>query len=614
MLYSMKSGALTVTGIGKGIGYGIMIALLGWLCAAPAGASASFEQQLDHALKEEQVAGIVWALVDGPTTESGAAGFRNRERHQPMLPGNKVHVGSITKTMIAVGVLKLVSDGKLRLDDPVEKLLPSIRFQNRWSAKDPVRVRHLLDHTSGLEDARIWQVFSSKTTPDQPLGVVFAQDPSVLHLRTRPGEVFSYSNMGYTLAAMLIAKASGERYEQWLGRELLVPLAMADSSFFFVSQEGRYADPRLAWGHLGNGTLAAAVPAAVRPAAQFTTTADDMAKFARFLMSDGQINGQTIVRSDLLVQMGHVSGTAAATAGLDSGYALGLVKRDREGRIGFCHQGDTVGYHALLCIYPDDKKAFFLALNSDGDGVNLPRFHKMLIDRLSPDKAKPTGNAAEVRVPGLWTGFYKPIVSRFAIERYADLLDGGVTLQADSDHLVLARSGKPPMALYPVDKTRLRAADRVEASHILFKNGEMLMLSDGQRSYRQVTSFFHYALWINFGLGLIGLAYVLLSIPFLAFNRHRTFFEPALVSILAFIPAVYLLYRLPFNQWGDVSAASVSLFVATAALPLAVLVQIVRAVRIKYRFWRQEALALLCIVQWLAVLAFFGLIPLAIWM
>jgi CubicO group peptidase (beta-lactamase class C family) len=591
----------------------LLIALATILGAGSASAARPINSELAHALKEERVAGITWSVVDGTQTSAGAEGYSNRPEARRMAPENRVHVGSVTKTFVAVGILKLVSDGRLSLDTPVEVLLPEIRFRSRWSQGDPVRVRHLLDHTAGLEDARIWQIFSSGTTPDQPLGVVFSKDPSVLTLRTRPGEVFSYSNMGYTLAAMVIEKVTGERYEAWLGREILAPLDMKDSTFAFVSQTGRHADPRLAWGHLADGTLAGALPTAVRPAAQFTTTADDMAKFARFLMSDGRVAGRQIVDPRLLRQMGHVSGTSAARAGLGTGTALGLTMRDREGRIGLCHQGDTVGYHALMCLYPSEQKAFFLALNSDGDGVDLQRFHRILIEHLAPQRVTMADNPPGTEVPADRDGYYMPLVSRFAIERYTDILDGGVALRREKDHLVLERSGKPPLDLHPVGGNLLRASDRVAASHVLFRQAGADMLSDGQRTFARMSDISHYLIWGNLIAGLAGLGYFLLSVPVLALRGRRRIFEPAFVAILGFAPAGLLMYLLPFSQWGDLSLASASLCLVTVVLPLALILQIRRAIRNRYRFWSLDLVAALCSLQWLAVLAFFGLIPLRTW-
>ena len=594
-------------------GRSLFLAVIAILIAGSASAGQRPDRDLAGALRDERVAGITWSVVNGAEITVGAQGFSNRPAGRPMTPDNKVHVGSVTKTFIAVGILRLVSEDRLSLDTPVEAVLADIRFRNSWSKTDPVRVRHLLDHTAGLEDGRLWQIFSSQTTPDQPLGVVFARDPSVLDLRTRPGEVFSYSNLGYTLAAMVIEKITGERYETWLAREILSPLEMNDSSFAFVSQTGRHADARLAWGHLGDGTLAGALPTAVRPAGQFTTTAADMARFARFLMSDGRVAGRSIVRAELLRQMGRVSGTLAANAGLDTGSALGLTMRDREGRLGLCHQGDTIGYHALMCLYPSEQKAFFLALNSDGDGVDLPRFHRILLEYLAPPRIAAAATPSGIRPPGDLDGYYMPLVSRFAIERYADILDGGVTLRSQSDHLVLERSGKPPLRLDPLGGHLFRASDRTAASHVLFRKDGTDMLSDGQRTFVRISAAARLGMWSSLVAGLAGLGWLLLSVPVLALRRRRRFVEPAFLSMLAFVPAGLLMYRLPFSQWGDLSLASAALCLATIALPLALILQCVRAVRVRYSLWKADLVAALCAVQWLAVIACFGLVPLRTW-
>ncbi len=591
----------------------LFLAFVALLTAGSASAGPRPDRDLAGALRDERVAGITWSVVNGAETSVGAEGFSNRPAGTRMMPDDKVQVGSVTKTFIAVGILRLVSEGRLALDTPVEAILPDIRFRNSWSKTDPVRVRHLLDHTAGLEDGRLWQIFSSQTTPDQPLGMVFAKDRSVLDLRTRPGEVFSYSNLGYTLAAMVIEKVAGDRYESWLAREILAPLDMKDSSFAFVSQSGDYRDARLAWGHLGDGTQAGALPTAVRPAGQFTTTAADMAKFARFLMGDGRVAGRTLVRSQLLRQMGHVSGTSAANAGLSTGSALGLTMRDREGRLGLCHQGDTIGYHALMCIYPSEQKAFFLALNSDGDGVDLPRFHRILLEYLAPRRIAAAASPPGIRPPRDLDGYYMPLVSRFAIERYADILDGGVTLRSQPDHFVLERSGKPPLRLHPLGGNLFRASDRVAASHVLFWKDGTDMLSDGQRTFVRISAAARLVMWGSLVAGLAGLAWLLLSAPVLALLGWRRFTEPAFLSLLAFAPAGLLMYRLPFSQWGDLSLASAALCLATIALPLALILQCVRAIRVRYSLWQADLLAALCASQWLAVLAFFGLVPLRTW-
>ena len=173
---------------------------------------------------------------------------------------------------------------------------------------------------------RLWQIFTLRADPRAPLARAFDRDPDLLRVRTEPGSQFSYSNMGFTLAAMAIESITGERYETWLGRELLGPLGMADSTFEFRSQTGPDADARLAWGHQENFEPVAALPVWLRPATQFTTTAHDMTLAMRFLMSDGRIDGAPFIDETLLRAMGRAS-TEAAKAGLATGYGLGLATR-----------------------------------------------------------------------------------------------------------------------------------------------------------------------------------------------------------------------------------------------------------------------------------------------
>lgn len=586
------------------------------LCLAPSAVSAFDrpDDALRQALQDERLAGITWSTVDNDRIVIGAEGQSNAKTGAGMRPDNRVHVGSITKMMVALGVLRLVTEGRLDLDTPVTRILPEIVFENPWSKSDPVLLRHLLDHTSGLEDARIWQVFSSKANPDTPLLEVFSRDRSVLRLRTRPGSVTSYSNMGYTLAAMVIERITGQRYEHWLDTRLLAPLGMSDSSLAFSTQTGPKADPRLAWGHQRDLSLAAAMPILVRPAGQFTTTAGDMARLARFMMSDGRIGNKSFIRSDLLLAMGRPTGTEAARAGLQTEYALGLAARDREGWVGRCHGGDILGFHAMFCIYAEQKKAFFLAINTDGDGVDLARFDAIMMRSLSLDPHPSATTIKSAEDLSKWRGHYIPLVSRFALERYSDVLTGGLTLRFEGTDLVLDASGKAPRRLFVVGTRKLRAEDRVTTSHVLYQSADgKRVISDGPRSYMRVSHVKIQALWGSLWLGLAGLAYFMLVSPFLAWRGKRTHGQPGTFSVLAFIPAGLLLYLQPFEQLGDLTLASGTLYAATLFLPLAMLGQLVLAIRRHHRFWLIDVAASIAVLQWCIVLIAFGLLPLALW-
>jgi hypothetical protein len=191
---------------------------------------------------------------------------------------------------------------------------------------------------------------------------------------------------------------------------------MADSTFGFVTQAGTRAGaprPRLAMGHFEHGVAQAAVPQYLRPASQFTTTAADMGKLAQFLMGDGKLEGTQFIDLALMGALSEPSGTDAAQAGLAAGHGLALAARDRHNVVGACHPGTTVGFRAMLCIYPEQDSAFFVAFNTDAEAADYERFNRLLLRDLElPLRARrraarprprwKTGRACTCRRPAPW--------------------------------------------------------------------------------------------------------------------------------------------------------------------------------------------------------------------
>lgn len=579
------------------------------------------DAQMERALREEGLAGAVWATVDsnGRIT-TGAAGSRNTLTGEALPPDSKVHVGSLAKSFIATGLLQLASAGRVDLDAPLARYLPSLRLPNRWQATHPVRVRHLLDHTGGLDDVRLWQMFSTQATADSPLLDTFSRDPSVLVIRTRPGSRLSYSNMGYTLAAMVIEAVTHERYETWLDRELLQPLGMRDSTFGFTTQFGPDADPRLAWGHNDLHSPAAALPVYVRPAGQFTTTAHDLALFAKFLMGDGRVDGRVIVEPALLRAMGRASTTDAALAGLEAGYALGMSYRDRHGAVSLCHGGSVIGFSARLCVFPgqgtEGGQAFVIVLNTDGDGANTERFDALMAQALAIPPPPLAQSAAPPSGVADWQGRYVPAPNRMESFRYVDFLFDSAHLGWDGRTLRLSPVQGAARVLVPAGGMRFTANDHTIASHVLLRGeGGEHLLSDGARTYRQVPGALYWLVAASLALGLSGVLWFLLAVPGRALLRR----EPALVpgvlaaGLLALPIPLFLLQS--YTQLGDQTFASLALYAATAALPLLMSWQVWRSARRKEGLARGWAnlLAAVLVLQWCGVLACWGMLPFALW-
>jgi len=525
----------------------------------------------------------------------------------------------VTKPLLATGVLRLVTEGRLSLDTPVALLLPNVALYNPWERTHPLLMRHLLDHTSGLDDARLWQVFSLEARPDTPLRVSLGRDPTLLHVRSQPGTRVSYSNMGYTLVGMVIEAVVGARYEAYLDTHLLRPLGMQSSSFQFISQTGSQADTQLAMGHFENRATQAAVASYLRPPGQFTTTAADMARFARFLMSNGEVGGVPFVDARLLRAMGRPSRTEAVTAGLDAGYGLGLSRRDRHGVIGRCHVGTTFGYRANLWLFPEEQKAFFVAMNADVETADYERFDALLIGALAVSNAQPATQAHPPVGITDWDGIYALSPNPTESFAYVDHVLNFATLRWDGARLQLKPFQSAVKSLTPVGEMRFRSHDKTTASHVLLtsSNGRRV-ISDGLRTFEQVSRWRIVLLWASLVAGVSGLLYLVLAGVWRVMRRPSRPSQPLLVSFLA---AVALALPVPFFvgqsflRLGDLTLASALLALVTGALPLAMVHGVWRRVARRMAEQRDilEATAEVAVFQWTVVLAYWGLLPLRLW-
>ena len=590
--------------------------------AVPAADLPASEQTLHAAmieqLESQGLQGAVWSTVtDDGTIATDAAGVKDAGRGVALRADDRVHIGSIAKTLLATGVLRLVSEGRLALDTPVSELLPAIAFDNPWASTDPVRVRHLLDHTAGLDDARFSQVFSLNLSADTPLMAAFAGHMP-LDVRSRPGSRHSYSNTSYTLLGMVIETVTGTRYEAYLDVHLLHALGMRDSTFGFVTQTGARADARLAMGHFEKGAPHAAVPTFLRPAGQFTTTAADMARFAQFLMSDGRIDGQPFVDAALLQAMGQPVGTEAAETGLRVGYGLGLATRDRHGAVGKCHGGSTVGYQAMLCLFPEHRRAFFVAVNADIEGADYGRFDRLLVQALRVQAAPQPSKATTADIEA-WEGYYIPAPNRFASLAWLDTTLNFVRVRKDGDALRFKPFQSAEVVLAPVGGALFRIDGRTMASHAL------LVAQDGQRvittsykSYRQVPLTTLAPLWASLIAGLLGLLWLLvIGLVRLARRgsaRSQPAFVPFIGVALLLLPLPFF-YRQSFLQLGDFTLASGLLAAVTLLLPITMLIGLWRSFRRRpWSVWATlDAGAMLAVLQWTAVLAWWELMPLRLW-
>src|SRR5688500_16593639 len=170
----------------------------------------------------------VGVYKDGGVLLTRAYGMANLDHDVPLTPRSVFHVASVSKQFTAAAILLLAQDGKLSLDDPIQKHVKELA-----DFGEPVTIRHLLNHTSGIRDQwdllglAGWRYSRDLITDDDVLQLLARQKD----LNFGPGERHLYSNSGYTLLAVVVSRASGKTFREFTTERIFKPLGMT-STFF----------------------------------------------------------------------------------------------------------------------------------------------------------------------------------------------------------------------------------------------------------------------------------------------------------------------------------------------------------------------------------------------
>jgi CubicO group peptidase (beta-lactamase class C family) len=296
---------------------------------------------LQAAVDKPEMAGAV-ALVarrDGPPLVV-CAGVRDLATKAPMTPDTVFQIASMTKPVTATAVLMLEEDGKLSIDDPVEKHLPAFKGQLLLQSKSsdtvtlvkpprPITLRDLLTHTSGLPGdypPGIADLYKRRHLSLAEAVLVSSQRP----LQFEPGTKWSYCNAGIDTLGRVVEAVSGMPYETFLAERLFKPLGMADT-FFYVTPDRRDRIARIY--KVGKEKLEPVenfigdpVAGEARfpvPAGGLYSTAADYATFGRMMLDGGVHAGKRILKAETVAKM-TANGTGDLKAGFTPGMGMGL--------------------------------------------------------------------------------------------------------------------------------------------------------------------------------------------------------------------------------------------------------------------------------------------------
>jgi D-alanyl-D-alanine carboxypeptidase len=296
------------------------------------------------AVAEKRTAGVSVAVVkNGRPLVVKGYGFADLENDVPATPETVYRIGSVTKQFTSAAIMRLMEQGKLSLDDTLQKFFPNFPSQG-----NRVTVRHLLNHTSGIKSytslgPKWGRLMRLDLAPDSMVSL-FANEP----FDFKPGDAWRYNNSGYFLLGMIIEKLSGKPYGQYLQDELFTPLGLkstvyCDQAPLIKHRAQGYAPRPGGGGFINAEPLSMTHPYA---AGSLCSTVNDLVAWTVALSS-----GKVVSPASYKLMTTPVALNDGKPLTYGFGLGVGAVGGHRQ----ISHNGGINGFISELHLYPDDS-------------------------------------------------------------------------------------------------------------------------------------------------------------------------------------------------------------------------------------------------------------------
>jgi len=427
--------------------------------ADPQELAAFFDGLLTAEMAARHLPGATVAVVkDGALMFAKGYGLADVARRTPVDPERTpFHAGSVSKLLTWTAVMQLVEAGTLDLNADINTYLKG--FQIPATYPQPITLTHLMGHTPGFEDEGLG-VFVARAEDLTPLGEYLAT-----HMPARvrpPGELSAYSNYGATLAGYIVEQVSGEPFEHYVEEHIFRPLGMAHSSFRQPLPAELAGDVATGYHYVGGAYVAGGGDwCQPVPAGALSTTANDMAAFMIAHLQNGRY-GEARILGEATAQRMH--SRLFSHDPRVSGFAHGFMELNLNGQRMLTHGGDTLLFHSLLALLPEQNVGLFVSFNSMGDGLGAVQARYELLQAFL-DRYYPAPKAPAPQPPPdfaqrarRFTGQYLAARGNSTtIEKLLGLLQQ-VSITATGDGMLLVAGAEPQPGRW------------VEAEPLVFRN------------------------------------------------------------------------------------------------------------------------------------------------
>ncbi|MEW5687442.1 MAG: serine hydrolase [Pseudomonadota bacterium] len=502
----------------------------------PATVHAFVDGWMTDAMAREHVAGASVAVVqNGAVVFKKGYGFADLSPRRPVDPDRTLfRIGSVSKTFTWILVMKEVEAGRMRLDRPVNLYLPDkVRLPGKLRE---ITLRNLMEHTPGLEDRALGQLFENDPRRVRPLDLYLRQERPG---RDRaPGILSSYSNYGVALAGAAVAHTEGKTFERLVEEEITLPLGMRHTTFREPRPERRGLPAAMpealrpwiatgyAWRNAGFAPNDYEYIGQVAPAGSASSTAGDMSRYMMMLLGDGTSNGHTVFGPR--AAQAFRSPLRQTQPGLN-GWAHGFIVYDMPGgHRGYGHDGATLAFFSRMVVVPELGLGIFITTNSETGGPLARDLPDALVRRFyAPPSVFPRPGSAELaRSADMFQGSY--LTTRRAnggLEGFVGLMIGGTDVTVTSGGRLITGAGPEARAWVPdgpVSEGRFVAAQGDRRLFFRMEDGRAVSFRDAANASTQKrTPFVEQTSTIGLAAALAGFCAVATLVGLALRNRRE---------------------------------------------------------------------------------------------
>ncbi|MBX3242892.1 MAG: beta-lactamase family protein [Acidobacteria bacterium] len=415
---------------------------------------ARIEQKVEERRKELGIPGMSLAIVkDDQVIYSKGLGYKDFEKKEAATADTQFAIGSSTKAFTALSVLMSADEGKFSLDDSPRKVLPYFKMRDADTDKN-MTIRDLLTHSSGLNRTDLAMI-TGKLNREELIRVAGEAKP-VAKLR----EKFGYQNLMYATAGEVVAVSQKQSWEAFIPARIFKPLGMTNSTMS-MKEMAKVKDRSNGYNYNFDTKETIQLPYRdldeVAPAGSINSSSNDMAKWLRFIINGGVVDGKRLVSEKGFEEWFKPQMKVDPSGSVN--YALGWFVQKWNGMTVVQHGGNIDGFNALVALIPEKKIGFVMLTNVTASPLGselMPIVWENILG--DPQPASPVSDAAKE------AGKYRFAQAGFDID--VEFKDGKLTAHVP---------GQPSYPLEPVGGRKYRMSGAPDGFFITFKEDELYL-------------------------------------------------------------------------------------------------------------------------------------------